>query len=212
VSLADERHQYAANTLDENSVAANPIEQLQRWLADAARAANPEPNAMTLATADAAGRPSARVVLLKGLDQRGAVFFTDYRSRKGAELEQNPQAALVLYWPELERQVRLVGRVERVDSDESWTYYRTRPIGSRLGAWASRQSAPLADRAALERRVEEVTAEFAGTEPPLPPHWGGYRVIPEEFEFWQGRPDRLHDRIAYRHGPGGAWQRLRLSP
>jgi pyridoxamine 5'-phosphate oxidase len=212
VNLADLRRDYARATFDEASAAAEPVEQFRRWFSDAARAEVPEPNAMTLATADASGRPSARIVLLKGIDDVGFVFYTDYRSRKGRELDANPQAALVFHWLALERQVRVVGRVERVDEATSAAYFRRRPEGSRLGAWASHQSAVLADRGELEQEVARVTAEYAGREIPLPPHWGGYRVIPDEVEFWQGRTNRLHDRIQYTQTPDRQWRRVRLSP
>ena len=209
--LADLRRDYARATLHERDVDPDPVRQFERWFAEAQRAEVVEPNAMTLATADAEGRPSARVVLLKGVDERGFVFYSDYRSRKGAELTANPHAALVLYWAELERQVRITGSVRQVAVEESEAYYRSRPIGSRVGAWASHQSQPLADRAVLEQRWTELAAEFAEREPPLPPHWGGYRVEPHEVEFWQGRSSRLHDRIVYHRG-GGGWERVRLSP
>lgn len=209
--LADLRRDYARATLHESDVDPDPVRQFERWFAEAQRAEVVEPNAMTLATADAEGRPSARVVLLKGVDERGFVFYSDHRSRKGAELAANPRAALVLYWAELERQVRITGAVRQVAAAESEAYYRSRPLGSRVGAWASHQSQPLANRAALERRWAELAAEYAEREPPLPPHWGGYRVEPHEVEFWQGRSSRLHDRIVYRRS-GGGWERLRLSP
>jgi len=166
---------------------------------------------MTLSTATRDGVPSARIVLLKGVDANGFAFYTDYRSRKGAELAENPLAALTFLWKEIERQVRITGSVSRVSTQESDAYFRTRPLGSRLGAWASHQSAVLASREELEARVQDVIGRFPDGGVPLPPHWGGFRVAPDEIEFWQGRPDRLHDRLLYRRGERG-WEISRLSP
>lgn len=210
-SLGDVRREYALAALDAASLDRDPIGQFRRWFADAERAQLLEPNAMTLGTVDAAGRPSARVVLLKNIDDRGLVFFTDYRSRKARELAANPRAALAFLWKELERQVRVLGSVETVTRDESAAYFRSRPRGSRLGAWASEQSAVLADRADLEREVARIDAQFPDDEIPLPPHWGGYRVVPDEYEFWQGRENRLHDRFRYARS-GDRWLIERLAP
>ena len=210
-SLGNLRRQYATAALDRSNLEDDPVAQFRRWFDDAERAQLVEPNAMTLATADAAGRPSARVVLLKGLDPRGFVFFTDYRSRKARELAANPRAALAFLWKELERQVRVTGDIELVTPEESASYFRTRPRGSRLGAWASVQSAELPDRAMLEREVARIDEQYPGDDIPLPPHWGGYRLLPDEFEFWQGRENRLHDRFRYSRG-GERWRIDRLSP
>ena len=211
LDLAALRRDYALATLDERDVDADPIRQFERWFADAAAAQVPEPNAMTLSTATRDGVPSARIVLLKGVDANGFAFYTDYRSRKGAELAENPLAALTFLWKEIERQVRITGSVSRVSTQESEAYFRTRPPGSRLGAWASHQSAVLASREELEARVQDVIGRFPDGDVPLPPHWGGFRVAPDEIEFWQGRPDRLHDRLLYRRGERG-WEISRLSP
>ena len=211
LDLAALRRDYALATLDERDVDADPIRQFERWFADAAAARVPEPNAMTLSTATRDGVPSARIVLLKGVDANGFAFYTDYRSRKGAELAENPLGALTFLWKEIERQVRITGSVSRVSTQESDAYFRTRPLGSRLGAWASHQSAVLASREELEARVQDVIGRFPDGDVPLPPHWGGFRVAPDEIEFWQGRPDRLHDRLLYRRGERG-WEISRLSP
>lgn len=211
MSLADLRREYALASLDVTGVAADPIAQLGQWLDDARAAGLVEPNAMTLATATATGVPSARVVLLKGLDARGLLFFTDYRSRKAAELVANPHAAVVLDWHEIERQVRVEGTVERASDEESAAYFRSRPRGARLGAWASHQSAVLRDRNALESEVQRLAAQYTTDDIPRPPHWGGFRLTPVVVEFWQGRPNRLHDRIRYRR-EGEGWVIERLSP
>ncbi len=197
--------------MDEAQVDADPIVQFGRWFADAEAADLIEPNAMTLATVAAGGRPSARMVLLKGFDERGFVFYTNYESRKAAELDGNPIAALVFWWGALQRQVRVEGAVERVRREESEAYFRSRPLGSRLGAWASAQSQVITGRAELEGRLEELTARYGDGDVPLPPFWGGYRIRPEVVEFWQGRPNRLHDRLRYRRTPSG-WDIDRLSP
>jgi pyridoxamine 5'-phosphate oxidase len=209
---ADLRREYARARLDEQDVSHDPIVEFARWFAQAQEAELPEPNAMTLATATAGGIPSARIVLLKAFDERGFVFFTDYRSRKGTELEENPRAALVFYWGELERQVRITGVVAETSPEESAEYFRSRPLGSRLGAWASHQSRVIAGRAALETDLQEIETRFANGEVPLPPHWGGYRVTPDAIEFWQGRESRLHDRIRYVRQGDGRWRIERLSP
>jgi len=209
--IADLRREYARARLDERDVSRDPIAQFAAWFADALAAEVEEPNAMVLATAAADGAPSARVVLLKGFDERGFVFFTDYRSRKAGELEANPRAALVLHWPELERQVRITGGAARTSAEESAAYYHSRPAGSRLGAWVSHQSRPIPSRQALEDGLREIERRFADGDIPLPPHWGGYRVWPDAIEFWQGRENRLHDRIRYvREGEG--WRVERLQP
>lgn len=211
MNLHDLRRDYARETLDERGVAPDPLAQFRAWFDEAVRAEVPEPNAMTLATATRDGRPSARIVLLKHLDARGFTFFSDYRSRKGREIEANPHGALCFLWHELERQVRIEGRIERVEREESDAYYRSRPIGSRLGAWASEQSSLLRDRADLESRYARAAAQHANEDPPRPPHWGGYRLLPDAIEFWQGRQSRLHDRIRYCRD-GERWRIERLSP
>ncbi|SPA45034.1 pyridoxamine 5'-phosphate oxidase [Cupriavidus taiwanensis] len=209
--LADLRRTYVLGALSESDVAPEPMSQFKRWFDEAVTAKLPEPNAMTLATVDADGQPSARIVLLKGIDDRGFTFFTNYESRKGLDLAANPRAALLFHWVQLERQVRVEGRVEKVSDDESDAYFATRPLGSRVGAWASAQSREVTGRDVLEQREQEYRSKF-GENPPRPPYWGGYRLVPTALEFWQGRPSRLHDRIAYRVQPGTGWQIVRLSP
>jgi pyridoxamine 5'-phosphate oxidase len=198
--------------LTEDDLLPDPVALVRRWCADAEAAGVEQHDAMTLATATPDGRPSARAVLLKGIDARGFAFFTNYESPKAAELDANPRAALVLLWVPLQRQVRVTGTVARLSGEESDAYFGTRPRGSQLGAWASQQSRPLADRAELEARWAALDARYAGGAVPRPPHWGGYRVEPDEIELWQGRANRLHDRFAYRRTPDGGWRRERLQP
>lgn len=208
----DLRIDYGRGRLDETEVLADPVAQFARWFADAQAAGVPEPNGMTLATADPSGAPSARVVLLKGFDSRGFAFFTNYDSRKGRELEANPRAALCFYWQALERQVRIEGVVQRTSREESEAYFRTRPLSAQVGAWVSQQSRTLASRQELEQREAELMGRFAGAPVPLPDFWGGYRVTPHAVEFWQGRPSRLHDRLLYTRRDDAGWQITRLAP
>ena len=210
--VADLRKEYARAGLDEADLDPDPLRQFGVWLAEAQAAEVPEPTAMTLATATRDGEPSARIVLLKGLDERGFVFYTNYESQKGRELAENPRAALTFYWPALERQVRITGEVAPVSRDESRAYFNSRPLGSRLGASLSRQSQVIADRSVLEAEFLRLQAEYADGNVPLPDFWGGYRVAPSRIEFWQGRPSRLHDRLRYTRGPDGGWRIERLSP
>ncbi len=206
------RRQYALAGLAEEDLAADPITQFARWFAEAEQVAMVEPNAMVLSTADAEGRPSSRTVLLKGLDERGFVFFTNYGSRKGVELAANPNAALLFPWHSIDRQVMITGSVERTGRDETAAYFRTRPHGSQLGAWASEQSSPVASREVLEQRFAELVTRYPeGEGVPVPPFWGGYRVVPRTVEFWQGRLNRLHDRLRYTATPSG-WEVERLCP
>lgn len=212
-SIADLRKDYTLQGLHENDVDTNPFVQFKRWFDEARSSQLPEPNAMTLATTTQEGQPSARIVLLKDFDARGFVFYTNYNSHKGQELAENPQAALVFWWAELERQVRICGHVEKVSDTESDTYYYSRPISSRLGAWASEQSEVIENREVLEQRFKELESKYLDSYVPRPSHWGGLRVIPYEIEFWQGRPSRLHDRLRYTlNEEDGTWKIERLSP
>ena len=209
-SIAQLRKNYTFGQLLEAELAPNPLSLFQIWFDQAVKAECPEPNSMTLATADTAGNPSARIVLLKGADEAGFTFFTNYESQKGQELAVRPHAALLFHWHELERQVRIKGTVDRVSADESDAYFNSRPAASRIGAWASPQSAEIPSREFLEEAEKRFSAEY-GDKPPRPAHWGGYRLHPTEIEFWQGRPSRLHDRIHYQL-EGDQWRITRLAP
>ncbi len=211
VSLADLRKDYSLSGLVEKDLARDPFRQFEKWFQEAEAAKIHEPNAMTLATATRDGRPSARTVLLKGLDGRGFVFYSNYESRKGRELEANPQATLLLPWLALERQVIIEGTVTKVPREESETYFHSRPRASQLGAWVSQQSAIISGRSVLEDSMKLLEQKYAGRDVPLPPHWGGWRLLPETVEFWQGRRSRLHDRLRYRRGKDG-WTVERLAP
>ena len=209
-SIAQLRKNYTFGQLSETDVPGNPLPLFKLWFDQAVRAECPEPNSMTLATADKAGNPSARIVLLKGADENGFSFFTNYESQKGKELATRPQAALLFHWHELERQIRIQGVVERISAAESDEYFHSRPFASRIGAWASPQSLAIPNREFLEEAEKHFKMEFGDT-PPRPEHWGGYRLRPTEIEFWQGRPSRLHDRIHYKLD-GSVWKVSRLAP
>jgi pyridoxamine 5'-phosphate oxidase len=211
VDIASLRQEYMRARLDEIDVDRNPLAQFRKWFDEAVQAQVPMVNAMTLATASSESQPSARVVLLKGLDERGFIFYTHYESRKGEELAANPRAALLFYWIELEREVRIEGSIEKTSPRESDEYFATRPAGSRLAAHASRQSSIIPDRQTLERRYAELEQQH-GENAPRPPGWGGYRVLPRAIEFWQGRANRLHDRLLYTKASDGAWRIARLAP
>ncbi|MDP4670799.1 MAG: pyridoxamine 5'-phosphate oxidase [Burkholderiaceae bacterium] len=210
-SIADLRKSYERAALNESDSLADPRLQFEHWLNQAIEAEIPEPNAMTLATVSSDLRPSTRVVLIKGVDARGIVWYTNYNSRKGQELAGNPFAALQFHWVELERVVRIEGQVEKVSADESDAYFHSRPLDSRIGAWASPQSEPISGREVLVAAAAKYGAQFL-LNPPRPPHWGGYRLVPEQWEFWQGRKSRLHDRLRYTPAADGAWHRERLAP
>ena len=206
------RHDYEKASLDESAVAVDPIAQFRTWFDQATAEGLPEPNAVTVSTATPEGRPSSRVVLMRGFDERGFVFYTNYRSRKGREIEENPHAAMCFFWQPMERQVRIDGRIEKTTEVESDDYFRGRPTGSKLGAWVSNQSGVVPGRSTLEAEMEAIKIRFPGEEIPRPPHWGGFRVVPESVEFWQGRRSRLHDRLVYRRADDGGWRVERLAP
>lgn len=210
--IANIRKDYSTQNLLETDVEPNPIDQFQKWWSEAVKSEIDEVNAMTLATASSDGMPSARIMLLKGFDKKGFVFFSNYKSYKAMHLEENPKACLVFFWKELERQVRITGLVKRIPEKDSDEYFYSRPVGSQVGAWASNQSQVIENREWLQNRVHQLTEEFKQKELKRPPHWGGYVVTPVIIEFWQGRPSRLHDRIQYTLQEDGNWKIERLSP
>jgi pyridoxamine 5'-phosphate oxidase len=210
--LEGERRDYEGQGLDPAHVAADPMTQFRAWFQDARTAGLYEPEAMTVSTVGPDGRPTARYVLLRGLDERGFAFYTNFESRKGREIEANPHAAVLFHWPEVHRQVRATGRIERVTQAESETYWNNRPRASRISAWASAQSEPIGSRAELEARAAEAETRFGDGDVPLPPFWGGYRLVPDELELWEHRDDRLHDRLRYRRTDDGGWVLERLQP
>lgn len=212
ISVADLRKEYTFRGLNKADAAPSPFQQFKIWFEQALAAQLPEPNAMTIATATPDGKPDARIVLLKDYNQRGFVFYTNYESHKGQQLVENPWGAIAFWWAQLERQVRIVGRVEKISDAESDQYFQSRPKASQLGAWASNQSQVIDTRQVLEQRLQQLKEKYENQEIPRPPHWGGFRVIPDEIEFWQGRPSRLHDRLLYRRGEDGSWVIQRLSP
>ena len=209
--IANIRREWSSRKLDESNVSSNPFGQFSEWMREAIDADILDPNAMTLATADKSGVPSARIVLLKSIDEKGLVFYTNYESKKAKDLLENPRASVVLFWKELERQIRVIGTVEKISQKESEEYFTTRPYESQIGAWASKQSSELKGRESLEKKFVEIKSKYPEGKVPLPDFWGGFRIIPEQFEFWQGRPSRLHDRIAYIKEKV-KWKIVRLAP
>jgi len=212
INLADLRIEYAKKELNVNQVKADPIEQFEIWFEEAIAAEVPDTNAMTLSTVSADGFPNARMVLLKGIENANFIFFTNYNSRKGKDLEANPYAALTFYWPQLERQININGKVTKLSTSESDAYYHSRPRKSQVGAWASEQSQPINSRQVIISRFAKFALKYLGRQVERPPHWGGFELSPTRIEFWQGRPSRLHDRIQYLREVTGAWKKERLAP